>query len=84
MPTITVAYDVNQTVYAVSLNDGVREGIVRSSTVEINATSTTITYDIAYTLPTIGCSGSSTEVEQDDLFADIDTALAEYKTRIQG
>lgn len=83
MPVINVLYDVNQTVYHVSLNEGVREGVVRSSQVNINPTSTTITYDVAYTQPTVGCSGGSAEAEQDDLFDDIDLALAEYKIRIQ-
>ena len=83
MPVVNVAFEINQTVFHVSMDSGVREGVVRSAMVEIDPTATVITYDIGYTLPTIGCGSSSTEADQDDLFADIDTALAEYKSRIE-
>lgn len=76
-------FAVASTVYHVSLSDGVREAIVRSQTIDINSMATNITYDIAYTLPTIGCTGSSDAVLEADLFDDIDLALAEYKARIQ-
>lgn len=80
---ITGNFSVNDIVYHVDLDDGVREGVVRSQSIEINPTSTNITYDIGYTLPTIGCSGSSSDAAEADLWSDIDDALADYKTRIE-
>ena len=81
MPVINVAYEINQTVFVVSLESGVQEGIVRSSNVDITPTSTTITYDVAYKMPQVG--NGSTTADQDDTYADVDTALAAYKVLIE-
>jgi len=84
MPVVNVAFEINQTVFHVSLQLGVQQGVVRSSNVDITPTSTVITYNVGYTLPSVTCTGStSTDANQDDLFADIDTALVEYKDRIE-
>jgi hypothetical protein len=79
MPDINVAYEINQTVFHVSLTHGVREGVVRSAAVEITPTATNITYDIAFKIATSG----STEALEADLFSEIDAALFEYKYRVE-
>jgi hypothetical protein len=81
MPVINVAYEINQVVFHVSLTNGVREGVVRSSNVDIKPTSTVIMYNVGYVLPSV--SGSGSDALQQDLFADVDTALTEYKARIE-
>lgn len=86
MPTVvTPQFAVNDTVFHVSLNDGVREGVVRSQNIVINATLPPpgdVTYNIGYKLPSLSCAGSSVEADEADLFATLPLALTEYELRI--
>ena len=79
MPVINVAYEINQEVFYVTLQDGVREGVVRSSAVSIKPTATLITYDIAFKISTEG----SSEANQDDIYPDVDQALTAYKVLLE-
>ncbi len=79
MPVFDVFYNVNQTVFYVSLTNGVQESIVRSSTVFTNVLASTIQYNIQYTKAALG----SADVDQSTLYPDLDTALVAYKALIE-
>jgi hypothetical protein len=81
MPVINVAYEINQTVFYVDIQNGIRESVVRSSAVSITPTATNITYNLAYKLPL--ATGSSATANQDDIFPTIDSAMVEYQNRIE-
>lgn len=57
---------------------GVKEAIVRTINVDINAMRTLKEYDIQYTDAFLG----SATADEADLFPDVDSALTEYRSRI--
>jgi hypothetical protein len=73
--TITTAYDVNNTVYTVDAEEGVQKGVVQKTTITIKPTATIIEYDIQY----VDAFNGSATMEEQDVFNDIDLALAAYK-----
>jgi hypothetical protein len=79
MATITTAYDVNNTVYTVDANEGVKKGVVQSIDVTIKPTGTMIEYSIQHIPSTDG----SSKMEELSVFNDIDLALAAYKTLVE-
>jgi hypothetical protein len=84
MATTTNLYDVNGTVYHVSVDKGVRQGVVRAVDIALRPDgtplgyTTTIEYDVQ--LVTSGHS-TVTDVES-TLYDDVDAALAAYKALI--
>jgi hypothetical protein len=48
MATATYTFIPNQQIFHVSLEDGIREGIVKTVNLSINGTSTVITYSIKF------------------------------------
>lgn len=79
--SVTTDFQVGATVWHVSETDGVREAIVKSIAINIPYTGTvnmTTTYDVRFVNAIFG----SLDAKEEDLFGDVDLALAEYKTRI--
>jgi hypothetical protein len=77
MTTITYQFDVGQTVWHVSLNDGVREGVVK--TLEIKQVFPAIAPTIRYTSQFINAANGSVTDDEANFYADIDSALNAYK-----
>lgn len=76
MATITHLYTVNDVVYHVDATYGVRRAVVRKVTIEVVPASQTIEYVIAFADAADGIIDSP----ESALFADVDSALAFYKT----
>lgn len=79
--SLTTDHDVGDTVYHVSKTDGVREGIVK--TIEINVPITgqvnmSVEYNVHFTNSVFG----AIVADEQDLYSDIDVALAAYKLLI--
>lgn len=79
MAAITTAHDVNDVVYHVSEDEGVRKGVVKSTAIAINPLATTIEYAIQFTDAALG---SATALES-EVYDDIDLALAAYKLLVE-
>lgn len=80
MTTVNVAYEVNQTVFHVDNTYGVREGIVKSISINTTVLGTTIRYNVQFVVTSFG----SVEADEADLYADVDSALTQYRCRIVG
>lgn len=78
MATVIFAYDVNGVVYHVT-NEFVRKGIIKQVESDTTILGTTKLYKIQYSDAQLG----SAEVEEENLFDDVDAALAAYKLLIQ-
>lgn len=79
MATITYAYSIDTTVYHVGADTGVRKAVVKK--IKMNVTQgnvTAIEYDVAFV---DSRAGVITALEA-TLFADVDLALAHYKTLV--
>ena len=76
MATITYLFNVNDTVYHVDETYGVRKAVVRKVAMDVLPTSQTIVYNIAFTDARDGVI----DAPEAALFADVDAALAFYKT----
>lgn len=72
MATLTYNFIPDQTVYHVSLEEGVREGVVKTVNASINATTTTLKYDIKFD----GVSAVETIEGETDLYATLGDAQA--------
>lgn len=78
MATITYLYPITTTVFHMDAIKGVREGIVRSITINIAQPGNALSYDIAFSKAMEG----SAIVAETTLYPDVDTALAAYKTTV--
>lgn len=76
MATLTYAHVPGDTVYHVGEDAGVRKGIIKTVDVEIRIGVETIMYSVAMSDPRDGVI----DAPESDLFADVDAALAYYKT----
>lgn len=79
MPIITTAYEVDDTVYHVDANEGVRKGTVKYTDIRVIPALTTISYAIQFTNATEG----SVVAEESTVFNDVDLALAAYKVMVE-
>jgi len=78
MATIVFTHDVNDVVYHVT-DEFVRKGIVKEAESDTTVLGTTKIYTVQYS----DAQQGSADVEEIDLFDDIDAALAAYKLLIQ-
>lgn len=76
MATITYLFNVNDTVYHVDETYGVRKAIVRKVAIDVLPAAQTIVYNIAFADSRDGII----DAPETALFADVDAALAYYKT----
>jgi hypothetical protein len=76
MATITYNYAIGSEVFQVDETKGVLDAIVRTITISIIQGSTTISYNVAYKKPSLG----SANVVESALYANVDAALAAYKS----
>lgn len=84
MPAVSYNYNPGDTVYClVTDNCGqlvVKEAVVRTVNIDINVTLTVdISYDVVYTQ-----SASSTTIDQDNVYPDVDSALTAYRAEVLG
>ena len=79
MAAITTAHDVNDIVYHVSEDEGVRKGVVKTTDISITPLATTIEYAIQFTDATLG----SVVALEPEVYDDIDLALAAYKLLVE-
>lgn len=77
MATITYAHAPAAVVYLVDEETGVNEATITSVTGLVTEAATTVTYAITMTKTSVAV----VNVPEEDLFADVDAALAEYKLR---
>lgn len=75
MATITYQFAIGQTVYYMSEDVGVRDGVVMDIMVDIQPAVTTISYDVAFVTARYG----SITTPEPTLFALADDAWAAYK-----
>lgn len=80
MPSFAYLYDMNQTVYNISSEHGIREGIVKKIDVTMTYGITTINYYIAFSKATQG----SAVVQESTLFPTPDSAWQAYKLQMLG
>lgn len=79
MATITYAYGVDATVYHVGADTGVRKAVVKKIKANVTAGNVlAVEYDVAFV---DAREGVITALEA-TLFADVDLALAQYKTLV--
>lgn len=78
MPSITHAYTIAQDVFHVDASKGVREAIIKSISISVTQTGTTLLYDVAFKKPTEG----SAVVAESTLYATVDAALTAYRPTI--
>lgn len=79
--TITTDFLVGDTVYHVSESNGVREGIVKTIEISVPITgivNMSVVYNVVFTITSFG----SVEAKEEDLFSNVDAALAAYKLLI--
>lgn len=78
MPSITYAYTVGSEVFHVNDRAGVRDAIVQSLSINITQSGSVLSYSVAFKKPADG----SAIVTEPTLYADVDAALAAYKTMV--
>ena len=76
MATITHLFTINDTVYHVDETYGVRRALVRKVAIDVLPAVQTIVYNIAFADARDGII----DAPESALFADVDAALAYYKT----
>lgn len=81
MAAITTAYDVNDVVYQVDNDKGVRKGTVSAVDIAMRPPGIPLGYTVAiqYTMHLAETAQTLTGVAEDTLYDDIDAALAAYK-----
>ena len=77
MATITYLYNVGQTVWHVSLNDGVREGVIKM--LEIKQVFPAIAPTISYTAQFVNAANGSVVDVEATFYDNVDDALAAYR-----
>lgn len=75
MQTVIHNFTVDDTVFLVNAEVGIREAVVTSVAISIKPTGTTISYNITFKKTQYG----STTVLESALYGDIDEALQAYK-----
>jgi hypothetical protein len=81
MATTTNLYDVNDTVFHVNVDKGVRQGVVRSVDIALRPDGTPLGYTttIEYKVQLVTAGQAIITDVESTLYADVDVALAAYK-----
>ena len=84
MAAITTLVDVNDVVYQVDVNKGVRKGTVSAANVAVRPSGIPLGYTvtITYTIHLVETAQGIVDVAESTLFDDVDLALAAYKALI--
>lgn len=78
MPSIVYDFIPGDTVYTVDATYGVRKAVVKNMTATVSPLTTNVQYGVQFS----NAASGSTLIQADDLFDDVDAALAAYRDLI--